>query len=267
MRLELVEKLKSNRERIQEKYASFVVSLCEAIEATGVSLKKFRLYILGLSAFESTHDSEQPILLDDVKAKIENADSINKIFEVLTTDCCSFINVGIFQSIISKYRININSNEDLQYSQHLKNYLHDHTISEFIAINPRLEKFLNNSEKLTLKYNVDLPSKVTKVLNLKGAIAKILDVKPYTLRLISIEEGCVVVTFLLPAAVASYLFDNGLTAKQEADIRALSVLWLKCGSYILEEIPHVVDNIKDFKDDVPVELTETTCKAVVGYFV
>ena len=79
------------------------MSLYEAVEATGVSLKKFRLYLLGLSAFESDHEDEQPILLDEVNDQIKKADSINDIFEVLTTECCSFI--GIFQSIIESKQI------------------------------------------------------------------------------------------------------------------------------------------------------------------
>ena len=235
--LDLKLQLECNRKKIKEKYASFAVSLCEAIETTGVSLKKFRLYILGLSAFESQHDSEQPILLDDVKAKIEKADSIHKIFEVLTTDCCSFINVDIFQSIIDKYKINTDSDEDLQYSEHLKTYLENHTIAEFATINPNLKNFPKDSEILTLKFDITLPSRITKVFNLKGAIAKILGVKAHTLHLVGIEKGCVILRFLLPATVAAYIFASGLTAQQEAGIRALSVLWLKCGDYTLEEAP------------------------------
>ena len=246
-RRELKRQLDRRRKEIREKYASFVVCLSDAVEATGVSLKRFRLFLLGLSAFESSHEEEQPILLDDVKDQIKKADSISDIFEILTTDCCSYINVGIFESIIDKYRIDTDSDKDLQYSEHLKAYLKSHKISEFIMINPKLESIPENSDKLILKFNVALPSNITKVLDLKSAIADILDVDSRTLRLVGIEKGCVVVTFLIPATVANCVFDSGLTAKQEADIRALSVLWLECRNYKLEEIPHDVSS-KDLED-------------------
>ena len=176
-----------------------------------------------------------------MKDEIKKADTIIGIFQVLSTECCSFMNVDILQSIIDKYKIDTNSDEDLQYSEHLKSYLLKHNIEQFIMINPKLKK-LKNSDKLMLKFNTDLSSSITKVLNLKNAIAALLGLSTSALHLLSIEEGCVVVTFSLLSTVAEKVFARGLTAKQEADIRALSVLWLECGDYKLEEIPHNADN-------------------------
>ena len=42
--------------------------------------------------------------------------------------------------------------------------------------------------------------------------------------------------------MAESVFAQGLTAKQKADIRALSILWLDCGDYKLEEIPPNADS-------------------------
>ena len=229
-------------------------SLCDAVIAKNVSLQRFRLHLLGLSAFENNYDGEQPIILDDVKTDIKKAGSIYEIFEILTTECCSFINVGIFQSIMDRYRIDAGCYKDLQYSKHLEAYLKQHKISEFVLINPKLDRFPENSEVLTLKFNVALSSNITKVLDLKSAIADILGIDTNVLRLVGIEEGCVIVTFLLPAAVASSLFANGLTAEQEADIRALPVLWLTCGDYKLKD-----QNLNAAFPDIPAE----QCKHVV----
>ena len=220
----------------------------QAVTATGVTLEDFRHFLLGLSPYVDDYGDEWPRLLDHVKAKIEMADSIVRIFQVLTTDCCSFMDVSIFQSIIDEYEIDINSDVKLQYSEHLKSYLLNHKISEFIMINPKLDR-LKNSDILILKFNTDLSSSITKVLDLKSAIADILGLKSSAaLQLLSIKKGCVVVTFSILSTVAESVFAQGLTAKQEADIRALSVLWLVCGDYKLEEIPHNAaadSNIKD----------------------
>ena len=212
------------------------MKLCKAVTATGVTLKEFRHFLLGLSPYVDDYGDEQPRLLDHVKAEIKIADSIIGIFTVLTTECCSFMDVDIFESIIDEYEIDTNSDVKLQYSEHLKSYLLNHKISEFIMINPKLDR-LKNSDKLILKFNTNLTSSITKVFDLKSAIAGILGLKSAAaLQLISIKEGCVVVTFSILSTVAEKVFARGLTAKQEADIRALSVLWLECGDYKLEEI-------------------------------
>ena len=125
---DLKRQLNRNRRSIQSRYATFVVSLCNAVIDNGVSLKNFRLYLLGLPAFMSDYEDEQPKLLDD---RIEDADSIHRIFEVLTTDCCSFLNIDIFESIINDYRIDTNSDEVFKYSGHLKTYLKSHKISVY----------------------------------------------------------------------------------------------------------------------------------------
>ena len=239
---DLRRRLKKNYKEINARYASFGVSLRQAVTATGVTLDDFRHFLLGLSPYVDDYGDEQPRLLDHVKAEIKMADSIIGIFIVLTTECCSFMDVDIFQSIIDEYEIDTNSDVKLQYSEHLKSYLLNHKISEFIMINPKLDRF-KNSDKLVLKFNTDLSSSITKVLDLKSAIADILGLKSAAaLRLLSIKEGCVVVTFSILSTVAESILARGLTAKQEADIRALSVVWLKCGDYKLEEIPPNADS-------------------------
>ena len=227
--------------------------LCEAVTATGITLKKFRHFLLGLSPYVDDYEDERHRLLEHVKAEIKIADSIIDIFIVLTTECCSFMDVDIFQS---EYEIDTSSDVKLQYSEHLKSYLLNHKISEFIKINPKLDRFKNSAE-LVLKFNTDLSSSITKVLDLKSAIADILGLQSAAaLHLLSIKEGCVVVTFSILSSVAERVVARGLTAKQEADIRALSVLWLECGDYKLEEIPRNADHIG--KTKAPIRMLTCT---------
>ena len=131
-RRDLLNQLDKYRDDIQEKYASFVVSLCKAVEATGVSVEEFQLYVNTLSAKEKDHVTDLTVLFDSIKVKIMEAKSITLIFNLLANEYCSFLNVGIFQSIIKKYEINTDSDEDLQYFEHLKTYLHNHKLSVLI---------------------------------------------------------------------------------------------------------------------------------------
>ena len=261
---DLRRQLRKNRKDITVRYASFGVRLCKAVTTKGITLKEFRHFLLGLSPYVDEYGDERPRLLDNVKAEIKMADGITGIFEVLTTECCSFMDVDIFQSIMDEYEIDTNSDVKLQYPEHLKSYLKKHKISEFIMINPKLDRF-KNTDKLVLKFNTDLSSSITKVLDLKSAIADILGLKSAAaLQLLSIKEGCVVVTFSILSTVAEKVFAHGLTAKQEADIRALSVLWLECGDYKLEEIPRNADRIGKTRACIHV-LTCMKGLAGVGY--
>ena len=208
-----------------------MTSLCTAVIATQVSLENFRLYVLSLFEFQD-QDGKQPAPSDNVKKdKIERADSIHRVFEVLTTDCCSFLNIDIYKSIMKKYDIKAET-EDLRYPNHLIDYIHKHKISEFLSINPRLKTIPDSLKKLTLKFDVKDTSKIAKVCNLKRCIAGILNLPPSALQLVDIEKGCVVVTFLIPTEVADYIIST-LKDQQIADIQELSVKWLKCGDNIL----------------------------------
>ena len=235
---DLVYQLRVNYRQIKEKFASFVASLCTAVIATQVSFQDFKLYVLGLSAFPD-QDGKHPNLLDPhTKAKIEEADSIHNIFGILINmHCCSIMDINIFQSIMKKYDIKADS-QDLRYSDHLTAYINKHEISELMKIFPGVSG-KRNSKKVTLKFDIKLFGKVSKLIELKTAIADIMNLNPSAFQLISIEEGCVVVTFLVPEAVAEHIFKMSLTETQKADIKALSVNWLKCENFTLYDINDV----------------------------
>lgn len=88
-------------------------------------------------------------------------------------------------------------------------------------------------KKLILKYDIETSCNLAKVYNFKRRIAKILGLLPSALHILDIKDGCVVVTFLIPASVADDLFtpDTVFTSEQEEELRAESVLWLKCNGH------------------------------------
>ena len=245
VREDLELQLEINLEAIRKRYAKFVFSLCECIVKTGVSVKSFQLYLVNLPALDCDDDDEQHKLLSEVKDRIQNSDTIHDMFMILSKECASFLNFDIFQTILDDFEIQTDkSSEALKYSEHLKAYFAGHKVSEFIEINPRLEKFTktSTSKKLTLKFNITLPSRVTKVFDLKKTVAKIMKLRPSALRLVGIEERCVLVTFLTPSFVADF------TPEQLQEFRALPVLHLRFDDQIVTfdrdlTLGNVVDGI------------------------
>ena len=239
IRMDLKHQLKQSRNAIQVKYASFVARLCVCMKEKDVDIKDLGTFLLQLPALES--GDLDPGLLTAVKSELEEADDMNKIFNLLAKKCTSFVHYDIFQCIKEKYCNDIDS-EELNYSEHFKQYIKMYKISEFFAINPDLKKkfsddskdLADDSKELVLKIDsINLSSKVIEVDNLRQVIAETLGLRPSVLRLVSIEEGCVIVTFLIAKAVGDIIFHPGkeLSESQRERFRSLSVQWLRYGSY------------------------------------
>ena len=238
VRLDLEHQLECNLKKIEDQYADYVTCICESLETKCITTKKLSSYLLRLPALKLPvdTDNQQHKLLDGLRTELRKAETIDEIVDRHS----SFLDCGIFQKIVKHYSINKNqtdeNNEILKYPEHLKDYIEKHKLSEFMKINPELSKLTNDSEELTLKFEIDLLEyRLANLVQLKRTIAKILEVQPSTLRLLHIEEGCVVITFLVPSSVAHFIFPSGkvLTAQQMKRFRDLSALWLKCcGCYV-----------------------------------
>ena len=118
----------------------------------------------------------------------------------------------------------------LKYYEYLQEYVRKLKISEFVKINPKLQEHINDSKKIIVKFDISIASKLDKLLDLQDRISAILDVVPGTLRLLNVEQGCVVVIFLIPTQLAQIIFtsEKEFTAEEEKEFQALSVSWLEC---------------------------------------
>ena len=146
IRMDLEQQLEMNLEQIIGHYASYAHYILMSIKAIGISVTDFRSYLLNLAAFQSG-SNEQCKLLSGMKAELDEADTINKIFDLVSRcNCASFFNIKIFELLVDCF--GIKDTEDtriLDYPEHLKAYINMHKISEFIAINPALEKHSTGS--------------------------------------------------------------------------------------------------------------------------
>lgn len=139
------------------------------------------------------------------------------------------LDFDLFQCIVEEYKLD-QCQEQLHYPEHLKAYIQKHKISEFLEINPALEKY-SGAEELVLKFDINLSiCKLSTLLDLKSTVAEILGLKSSALRLLRVKEGCMVATFLIPECVANSA-DREFTSKQVQDFQNLSLLWLKCGAH------------------------------------
>ena len=221
--------LEQNLKAITRKFASYVDCVRTCIEEKGVTPEALSSFLMSLSAFSSSYKGEKLALMSERKSELKQANTIIDIFDLLITEYSSFLNYDIFQDLLAKYKIKEEDREELKYHEHLKEYIEKHKVSEFVKINPLLKDKVGFKE-LTLKYDIKYTSTLAKVVELKKFIAEIMDLNPSALHIVDIEEGCVVVTFLIPASVADAIFtpDTVFTPQQRRELGEASVLWLKC---------------------------------------
>jgi hypothetical protein len=204
--MDLAQKLEKNLTQITERYTFYVNYILTSIQEEGVSVDAVRSFVMGMTAFQSG-SKEQCMLLIGIKTELNEAGTINKIFDLLVCNCASFINCRVFQLLAKRFGVKESDDEIMNYPEHLEAYVNLHKISEFIKINPALKEYRAEfGAELVLKFNIDPTCKLARINDLQAAVAVILDLQASTLQLVDITEGCVVVTFLIPTEVADIIF-------------------------------------------------------------
>ena len=228
---DLDQQLELNLEDIINCYASYARCVCTSIKLKGIATHDLCSYLMNLRAFKSGHCKHKPVLLSGIRNELEKAETIDHIFKTLSK-CTSFLNFEIFQSIVDEYDID-KSQEKLNYPQYLREYVNKHKLSEFASINPLLEKVDDGSKEVKLKMDIDHTCSLAELDDLRKPIANILGIKKSALRIVNIQEGCVLVTLLIPAPVADAIFtsDEIFSAQDVCNFQALSVISLECNGY------------------------------------
>ena len=173
------------------------------------------------------------MLLSEITDKLERATTVNGIFNVLNRYYATFLNYEIFQGIAEEYKVDPD-HEKMKYPEYLDDYIRMHKLSEFEEINPLLKKIECGAKEMVLKFDIEITCSLAKLQEYTLNIADILGLKPSALRLLSIEEGCVVITLLIPAPVVDILFssDKIFTREKIKQFQALSIQWLKCSGHV-----------------------------------
>ena len=218
---------------IVEQYADFVSCVCKSIDSNkDVSVEDLHLYLLNKSAFNN--ENQQVMLLSDVSDELQEAATVHDIFKFLSVRFASFLNFEIFKSIVQKFGNDKDHKKLEDYTARLEEYVNKHKISEFFDINPALKEHDKTAKKLILKVDYKKFQKLAKITNLKRALAKILNLKASAIQLYGIEDGCILVIFLVPVCVADVIFveeNRSTILKQAGCFQALSVQWLECDGF------------------------------------
>ena len=223
--------LDENLKNIKQKYAYFVTCLCQCVKDRGVTTETLCTFLSNTSPFDTD---------GDLAVKLQAAGTVNKIFDLVSTNGASFFHYDIFQSILDAFCASDAENPNLTYSKHFRDYIDRHRISEFSEINPKLRtEYSGDLEELAFKFNIPVIEKVGKIIDLRYEFIRIFGLKYSAVQLVRVEKGCVIVTFLIPRAIVKTVCTP--SSNQIEELRSLSVLWLKCGDEEILNFSNEVD--------------------------
>lgn len=217
---DLEARLLNDTERMIRSFASLVYKSCESLVKQNIDPESLAVCVLVLNAFSDTAQVHSPLLKDNEK-EIRSASTVRKIFLVLKGHW-SFINYGILEHIIT----NCGTEEDKQNLQEYINQLKEFCRRRIFEVPPHAygnESKKQNWAKLTLKLDKKFPT-LEDIQETQRLIAQILDLKPSTLYLCRVDEGCVQLLYLIPSFVAKRAFP--LHSHQEVALHNVHALKL-----------------------------------------
>ena len=208
-------------EVIKTDFARLVYKTCESLIQQGITVQRLVRLLMALGAFQPTL-CERPLLCIE---ELQAADNIDKVFVILQ-GYTSFFSYHVIEYII-----------DMFGTEQDKKNLHDYTakLTEY----SRRSIFECPTYSLARKDQANLVVKLEGV-NLerynmihlaafKSRTSDIIKVTEYTLRLCTVEEGCLQFTFQMPHFVKEVIFP--LNDSQKAALKVEGVARLTCEDY------------------------------------
>ena len=165
--------------------------LCVAISSSNLAIDKIVIFLLSKTVFRTE---------DTLRAELSRAASMVDILKVICGRLISFFNYEILEEIIIKYGTSIDKEK-------LSNYLFkfseccEHSVFEVpqSKFHPSMSK--RKCSCFALKYTEETPITVGQTKTACRNIASILKIDSWSLRLLSVEEGCIVLRLAVPQAV------------------------------------------------------------------
>ena len=227
---ELKEMLDDDVRKMTHEFGYLVTKTCDSVEKR-ISVEMFATGILALSAYEPAPEERDRSLLDEHREEINRAKTISKIFNILCP-YWNYLNYELLEYIIKLYGTKDDAERLTSYCEKLHKFCERRI---FEAPMPESATGTGDSKqkKFVVKLNVREGIKCKELRRIKGRIAKILHVNVAALIIVSVDPGCVQLTFLIPKFIAQEIFP--LSHEQASTLsKDASVIRLECGDYVFE---------------------------------
>ena len=158
--------------------------------------------------------------------EMEKAGSIRQCINIIR-DYLSFFNYRTIEHIIEGLGTDKDRSELKRYKEKLAEYCR----RRVFECPPKVFGLPSKSDHFAV---VKLDGKLEQytleqIQRFQSKLSNIISIPQYALQLISVERGCMLLTFQIPSVMKELVFP--LSADQEKYLQTEGVLWLKCGAY------------------------------------
>ena len=216
-------RLTNEYKRITGSYATLNQGIRNSLQMRCVTPSQLASVLMDLSAFPlKIKDSSKP-LLEDCLDKVEAAKSIHEVFKILRP-YGSFFDCHIVKHIVNSELCTDEDRGKLhKYISELENYCQRNVFEcpHFASSDAKFPKLMIKVDDL-VSTNFTM-----KALDAFSAdVAEILELSRHTLRVCSVDEGCIQLTYQIAQSVVDKIFP--LTPKQEKALKSLGLSSLTC---------------------------------------
>ena len=232
-------------EVITTDFGSLVYKTYESLIQQGITVQQLVCLLGGLDAFQPMLHKRPLLCIEELQA----ADNIDKVFLILR-GYMSFFSYRIIEYIIGQFGTEQDKENLDSYTTKLTEYSRR---SIFECPTYSLARKDHASLVVKLEGFVFERYNLTHLAVLESRISDIIEVTKYTLRLCTVEKGCLQLTFQMPHFVKEVIFP--LTDSQKAALKVEGVTRLTCEDYLCSlEVCVENDVLKYFIGNLRVKL-------------
>ena len=208
-REDLLAQIDEQTKKIELEFGKLVDKVFTSFRDSGVDHNRLILTLIG----------KEKLFKED---ELEGIKNIYEVFKIIRP-YCSYFNYDVLETLVQTHG-------SRQAKTHFKKYIQ--AFSAYCKAIPCVEEICGNhdtkSKRTKLKFKLDFDRQQLKpdaVRSIKRKIAKHLGMRPSALYLCGIEEGCVLLEFLVPSFIVQHLFPLSDAQKfaLQRDVKALSV--------------------------------------------
>ena len=215
-------KLYHEFEKITTAFSSLFSDTCKSLVHRDISVEELVLVLTTLGAFQPT--LPQMPLLEEQLVEMSKAKNNYKVFFALR-GYVSFFSHHIIDHIIAK----LGTPEDHQRLQSYRHTLDDY-MKRSVFECPAYSTARRQQVNLVVKVEGEMDRyKMHHLEAFQSQFSNIIKVSEYTLRLCTVEKGCLLLTYQVPHFVSDTIFP--LSDEQKSMLRAEGVTWLSSGNY------------------------------------
>jgi hypothetical protein len=184
----------------------------------GVPLENILAYVRGF--VEVFGDNEVPLL---PKEKLKEATSTDQFFDDVLQKQWNFLEFDLLINIVKRCCDEVTRKRLKEYNDDLKEFFEKRKLSE-VSPDLSLSNCMDETkERVIMKLDLSNPT-LKEIKELKSKICEILGIMPSTLLISEIKQGCVEITFLIPAHISEYVFGKPINDEQREALKAALVL-------------------------------------------